>query len=171
MYFTFKRKTMKNTHAETYGNNVPSKHIKRILIPLFTQENPLAVPGLKYFFPENPQIDRNNIVGMEAHLQFTNALAAGDTDDALNNVITQDFAKQIYLVLYDQDNQEIFYNFPLRSLFTFMPLGSFAGQRLTKRIKPITCRLKTRSCFAYIPANANPQILDNLYISLSIYYN
>lgn len=162
---------MKSTTEECLGNNIPSKHIKRILIPLFTQENPLAVPGLKYFFPENPQIDRKNIVGIEAHLQFTPALAAGDTDDALNNVITQSFAKQIYLVLYNQNNEEIFYNFPLRSLFTFMPLNSFPGQRLTKRIKPICCKLKTRSCFAYIPANANPQILNKLYISLSIYYN
>jgi hypothetical protein len=162
---------MKNTQEETLGNNIPSKHIKRILIPLFTQENPLAVPGLKYFFPENPHIDRAKVVGMEAHLQFSNALALGDIRDSLNNISTQSFARQIYLVLYNENNEEIFYNFPLRSLFTFMPLGSIPTGTISKRIKPITCKLKTRSCYAYIPANGQAQTINKIYISLSIYYN
>jgi hypothetical protein len=162
---------MKDTHVETYGNNVPSKHIKRILIPLFTQENSAPIPGLKYFFPENPQIDKKDIVGIEAHLTLTPLVAIGDVRDSLNNIISQEIGKTIYLVLYDQDNSEIFYNFPLRSLFTFMPLGFVPATRLTKRIKPIACKLKTRSCYAYIPANALPEDANKLYISLSIYYN
>jgi hypothetical protein len=162
---------MKSTTEETFGNNYPSNKIKRILIPLFTQENSAPVPGLKYFFPENPEIDRYNIVGIEANLTLTPLVAIGDIRDSLNNIISQEIAKTIYLVLYDQDNSEIFFNFPLRSLFTFMPLGFVPTTRLTKRIKPISCRLKTRSCYAYIPANALPEDANKLYISLSIYYN
>ena len=168
MYFTFKPKIMKNTLAETYGNNVPSNKIKRILIPLFTQENPLVVPGLKYFFPENPEIDRYNIVGIEAHLQTSSGIATGDIGKSDQLVITQAFARQIYLTLYDQNNAEVFFNLPLRSLFTFTPTIS---TRLTKRIKPITTKLKTRSCFAYVPANAVIGVLEYQYISLTFYYN
>ena len=45
---------MKNTNLETYGNNYPTDKIKRIQVPLFTQENNTLQSGLKYFFPENP---------------------------------------------------------------------------------------------------------------------
>lgn len=158
---------MKNTLAETYGNNIPSNKIKRIMIPLFTQENAFAVPGLKYFFPENPEIDKYNIVGIEAHLVSQPALALGDIEDSINNIVPHAFARQIYLCLYDQNNEEVFYNFPLRSLFTY---GTITTVK-TKRIKPITTKLKTRSCYAYIPANGAAQAIPNFYISLSFYYN
>lgn len=171
MYFTFKPKIMKNTLVETYGNNVQSKHIQRILIPLFTQENPLTVPGQKYFFPENPVIDRANVVGIEAHLVFTPTIALGDIRDSRINIVRQSEAREIYLVLYNENNEEILYNFPLRSLFTYMPLGSIPAGTKSKRIKPITCKLKTRSCYAYIPANGALQNINNQYISLTIYYN
>ena len=139
------------------------------MIPLFTQENPLAVPGVKYFFPENPEIDKYNIVGMEANIVRQPTLAEGDIKDGILDIVTQASARDIYLCLYNQSNEEIFYNLPLRSLFTYAPFAT--GFRITKRIKPISCKLKTRSCFAYIPANISGSALDNQYISLTIYYN
>jgi hypothetical protein len=160
---------MKNTIAETYGNNVPSNKIKRIIIPLFTQENPQPSPGLKYFFPENPEIDRYNIVGIEAHLRTSVILGTGDISDGINNIANQYDGREIYLCLYNENNEEIFYNLPLRSLFTITPFNLTA--KLSKRIKPIFCKLKTRSCFAYIPANTTQFFPNNLFITLTFFYN
>jgi len=160
---------MRNTNLETYGNNYSSNKFRRIIIPLFTQENPLAVPGVKYFFPENPTIDQYNIVGMEAHIVRQPTLAEGDIKDGIIDIVTQASARNIYLNLYNDKNEETYFNLPLRSLFTYAPFAT--GFRITKRIKPITTRLKTRSCFAYIPANIVGSALENQYISLTIYYN
>ena len=160
---------MKNTNLQTYGNNYPSNKFRRILIPLFTQENPQAVPGVKYYFPENPEIDKYNIVGMEAHIVRQPTLAAGDIKDQIIDIVTQASARDIYLNLYNEKNEETFFNLPLRSLFTYMPFA--INFKVTKRIKPIKTKLKTRSCFAYIPANIGGSALENQYISLTIYYN
>ncbi len=160
---------MKNTNLETYGNNYPSEKIKRIQIPLFTQNNKEIIPGLKYFFPENPEIDRNNIVGIEAHLLFTNALAKGDISDDIYQQLPQYAARELFLCLYDSNNEEIFYNLPVRSLFTFMPFA--VNNNITKRIKPFSCKIKTRSCYVYQPANVPTNAPDNSYLSLTFYYN
>ena len=140
------------------------------MIPLFTNENPGAVPGIKYFFPENPAIDKVDILGMEAHMVTRANLALGDIKDVINPIISQDAARNVYLCLYNNNNEEIYYNLPLRSLFTY---AQFAGQNtLSKRIKPITCKLKTRSCYAYLPANlpVGPNF-QNVFISITFYYN
>jgi hypothetical protein len=160
---------MRNLIQETYGNNLPSKKIKRIVIPLFTQENKQATPGLKYFFPENPEIDKNNIVGIEAHVRSAIVIGIGDIYDSSINITDQFTASDIYICLYNDKNEEIFYNLPLRSLFTITPFN--LTNRLTKRIKPFLCKLKTRSCFAYIPANSPQTYPDNLFISLTFFYN
>jgi hypothetical protein len=160
---------MKNTIQETYGNNIPSKKIKRIIIPLFTQENKQATPGLKYFFPENPEIDRNNITGIEAHVRSSVVIGIGDISNSLIDIVDQFTASDIYICLYNENNEEIFYNLPLRSLFTITPFNT--TNTLTKRIKPFLCKLKTRSCYAYIPANSPQTYPDNLYISLTFFYN
>jgi len=139
------------------------------MIPLFTSENQTTVPGIKYFFPENPEIDRYNIVGMEAHIVRTPAKANGDIKDSINDIVTQAQARFIYLCLYNNNNEELYWNLPLRSLFTYAPFST--GFNITKRIKPISCKIKTRSCYAFIPANINVGTPQNQYISLSIYYN
>lgn len=160
---------MKNTHLETYGNNYPAPKIRRILVPLYTQENPLIQPGLKYFFPENPAIDKGSIIGIEANVQPTGGVA-GDIDDALNNIIAQGVANLLFLVFYDENNQEIFYNLPVRSLFTIDP-ASASPVKLQKRIKPFTGKIKSRSCYAYFPANAIVPLTQKLNISLTFFYN
>lgn len=160
---------MKNTNLETLGNNYPSNKIKRIQIPLFTQENPDIIPGLKYFFPENPEIDRYNIVGIEAHLLTTPALAIGDIKDAITQQLPQYAARDLYLCIYDSNNEEIFYNLPVRSLFTYMPFA--VNNNITKRIKPFSCKIKTRSCYVYQPANVPTNAPDNTYLSLTFFYN
>ena len=165
---------MKNTNLETYGNNYPSDKIKRILIPLFTQENSSIQEGIKYFFPENPEIDRLNIVGMEANivpeLRGLNP-APGDITDSRTKLVRQSLADDLYLVIYNQNNEELFYNFPVRSLFPLDPNYVFPSKKLIKRIKPITAKIKTRSCYCYCPANITIPALTNLYLSLTFFYN
>jgi hypothetical protein len=160
---------MRNTNLETYGNNFPSPKIKRILVPLFTQENPFIQSGLKYFFPENPAIDKGFIVGIEANISDS-ATIVGDIRDNLNNITKQDIANSLFLVFFDEKNQELFYNIPLRSLFTIDPL-SVSPFKLQKRIKPFMGKIKSRSCYAYFPANATIPALKNINISLTFFYN
>lgn len=169
MCFTYKQKIMKNTIEETFGNNYESAKIKRILIPLFTQENNSLQAGIKYFFPENPEIDRKRIVGIEANIR-RNVGIAGDILDGITNIVLQGQADSLYLVFYNENNEELFYNIPLRSLFTIDPASS-DPVKLQKRIKPFNAKIKTRSCYAYWPANAPAPAVQNIYISLSIYYN
>jgi hypothetical protein len=164
---------MKNTNLETYGNNYPAPKIKRILVPLFTQENPTITEGLKYFFPENPAIDKGQIIGLEANLvPETRGLLniPGDITDTVNKLVRQTLADDLYLVIYGSNNEELFYNFPVRSLFPIDPANTTTN-KLIKRIKPLTAKIKTRSCYVYCPANITIPALTNLYLSLTFYYN
>jgi hypothetical protein len=135
---------MKNTNLETYGNNYQSEKIKRILIPLFTQENSFIQEGLKYFFPENPEIDRNNIVGMEANLVAElrgGVNVPGDIESSQFKLVRQSLADDLYMVIYNSNNEEIFYNFPVRSLFPVDPANTTTN-KLIKRIKPLTAKIR-----------------------------
>lgn len=164
---------MKNTNLETYGNNYESQKIKRILIPLFTQENNQIQEGIKYFFPENPEIDREEIVGMEANLVGESRGGInipGDIDDLNTKLVRQSLADNLYMVVYNSKNEEIFYNFPVRSLFPIDPANTTTN-KLIKRIKPLTAKIKTRSCYIYAPANITIPATKNLYLSLTFFYN
>lgn len=165
---------MKNTNLETYGNNFPSPKIKRILVPLYTQENPALQAGIKYFFPENPAIDRSSIIGIEANIVLETRGGgnpiAGDIADQINNITRQSIADTLYLVFFDENNAELFYNVPLRSLFTIDPLST-SLTKLQKRIKPFMGKIKSRSCYAYWPSNVTAPAYQNINISLSFYYN
>jgi hypothetical protein len=164
---------MKNTIQETYGNNYPSAKIKRILVPLFTQENPIITEGLKYFFPENPEIDRLNIIGMEVNLvpETRGGLnIPGDITSTEFNLVRQKLADSLYLVMYNSNNEELFYNLPVRSLFTIDPANTTTN-KLIKRIKPILAKIKTRSCYCYCPANITIPNYNRIYLSLTFFYN
>ena len=152
-----------------YGNNIETSKIRRILIPLFTQNNPSIQPGLKYFFPENPEIDNKNIVGIEAHIVTTPALAKGDIKAGQFDIIRQGEAKSIYLNFFNSKNEELFSNVPLRSLFTYSPF--VPGVKITKRIKPFFGKIKTRSCYAFVPGNSPAFLTNNVYLYISFFYN
>ena len=159
---------MKNTNLETYGNNYPTNKIKRIEIPLFTQENAQLQTGVKYFFPENPTIDQNEILGIEANIRFL-AFINPDIADQTKVQLDQTTAEYLYLVFYNSNNEEIYYNLPVRSLFTVnQPLE--ITPKLQKRIKPFQSRIKTRSCYAYVPANVPAPAFNNVFLSLTFFY-
>jgi hypothetical protein len=136
-----------------YGNNIESTVIKKIRVPLFDAVGK-TLPGVRYYFPENPTIDNSLIVGIEAHLN--------GVDIQQSDAMTIGKAQELYVSFYSQDKEEIFYNVPLVSLF---------GDVLTfkkNRIKPYLNRLKSRMCYVYNPANSTPVVQD-LYVDLTFY--
>ena len=150
-----------------FGNNIQTSKIRRILVPLFTQDNPTIQNGLKYFFPDDPEIDNKNIVGVEAHLVTTPGFIDGDIAAGEFNIIPQAEGGNVYLNFYSNKNEEIFANMPLRSLFT----NGLFGTGITKRIKPLFGKIKTRSCFAYVPGNAPGFLTNRNYLYISFFYN
>jgi hypothetical protein len=159
---------MKSLQVETYGNNYPTDKIRRIEIPLFTQQNEQLQRGLKYFFPENPTIDQSEILGIEANLRML-AFINSDISDQTKVQVDQSTANFLYLVLYNQNNEEIYYNLPVRSLFTINEPFEITP-KIQKRIKPFQSRIKTRMCYAYVPANVPAPVFSNVTLSLTFFY-
>lgn len=147
-----------------YGNNIQCSKIQRIVIPFFSDSNGFANPGTKYFFPENPQIDRNEIVGIEAHANIGAGL--GDLSRPLPQQLgtTATDLRNILFTFVDAESNEIFENVP--ALFLFGRF-TFTGSPKQK-INPFTGKIKTKSCYAYIPANSGITLKD-IYITISFY--
>ena len=91
-----------------YGNNIECDFIKKIRIPIFDQQG-ATDNGTRYYFPENPQIDKNLIVGIEAHIQ--------NYDLNVPDSATIGLASQLFFSFYNKNKEEIFYNVPYFSLF------------------------------------------------------
>lgn len=146
------------------GNNKESLQIRRISVPFF-DELGNTPNGQRFFFPEHPEIDNKLVVGIEAHLKQTPPaiIFAGDFNQVDN--VTVNIASFIYLCFYDNNNAEVFYNVPLLSIFGKKIIGSTPKQK----IKPYTAKIKTRKCYAYIPANSSIFIGSDLYINLTFY--
>lgn len=148
------------------GNNKKSLKIRRISIPFF-DELGNTPNGQRFFFPEHPEIDKETIVGIEAHLRsVVPGGNRGDFDQFINtNNLSLNFAPFVYLSFYDKNNEEVFSNIPLISIFgELTTIGS-----PKQKIKPYTGKIKTRNCYAYIPANASITIGQNFYINLTFY--
>jgi hypothetical protein len=146
------------------GNNKESLQIRRISIPFF-DELGNTPNGQRFFFPEHPEIDNKTIVGIEAHLKQTPPaiVFAGDFNQVDN--VNVNIASFIYLCFYNNANEEIFYNVPLLSIFG----KKISGATPKQKIKPYTAKIKTRKCYAYIPANAAIVVGSNLFINLTFY--
>lgn len=147
-----------------YGNNVASSKFRRITIPLFDQ-NGNRNPGNKYYFPDNPEIDKYYITGIEAHLG-TDIANDGDFNITTGlRPVTEADAKQMYVSIYSEDNSEKNYLIPLLSLF---PAIDYPILGIRKTVKPYFGRIKTRSCYISIPANAIG--ISEEYVFLTFYY-
>lgn len=147
-----------------YGNNLQATKFRRIIIPLFDQTGNKN-PGSKYYFPDNPEIDKYFITGIEAHLGND---IVNDGDININvglRPVTAADAKQMYVSIYAEDNSEKNYLIPLLSLF---PAINYPILGIRKTVKPYFGRIKTRSCYITIPANAVGVTED--YVYLTLYY-
>ena len=146
------------------GNNKESLLIRRISIPFFDETG--ATPnGQKFFFPEHPEIDKKTIVGIEAHLKQTPPAIVYNGDFNKSDNININIASFIYLCFYNSNGEEVFYNIPLLSIFGKKTSSGTPKQK----IKPYTAKIKTRNCYAYIPANAGIVLGSDLFINLTFY--
>jgi hypothetical protein len=146
------------------GNNLRALKIERIIFPIFNDQTGFATPGEKYFFPENPQIDNKKIVGIEVH--SGNGAGQGDLQGLAANKLltTANELRHIYLTFVDKDKNEIFENVPATSIF-----GKFTFVGTPKRkIFPFCGKIKTRNCYAIIPANTGLTFKD-INITLTFY--
>jgi hypothetical protein len=148
-----------------FGNNIESTYIRKINFPFFDQ-NGNTNNGQKFFFPEHPEIDSKTVVGIEAHLRSVVVAERGDLDaTTIQNNLPVNFAQYVYLCFYNENYEEVFYNVPLFSLF-----GNLTFIVSPKRkIKPYFGKIKTRNCYAYIPANSPVFIGNDFYIHLTFY--
>jgi len=146
------------------GNNVKALKIERIIFPIFSNDTGLATPGEKYFFPENPQIDNKQIVGIELH--SGEGAGRGDLRSFANGKLltTVNELRHIYLNFVDSDKNEIFENVPAVSIFGRF---TFVGSPKQK-IFPFYGKIKTRNCYAIIPANTGLTFKD-INITLTFY--
>ena len=136
-----------------YQNNIESTFIKKIRVPLFDEVGK-TIPGRRYYFPENPTIDNNLVVGIEAHLN--------GVDIQQSDAMTVGKGKELYVSFYNEEKQEVFYNVPLTSLF---------GNALTltkNRIKPYFGKIKSKMSYVYNPANSTI-VTQDLYVDLTFY--
>ena len=147
-----------------FGNNLASNKFRRLIVQLKDQ-NGNKVPGQKYFFPDDPEIDRYFITGIEVHLG-TDIVNDGDLQVIDNpRPITAADAAQMYATIYSPDNSEKNYNIPLLSLFPSVDYPIFG---IRKTVKPYFGKIKTKSCYITIPANAIGITEDFVY--LTFYY-
>ena len=157
-----------------YGNNIQATGFERVNILMQdanTATSTTIIPGKRYFFPENPVLEKKTIVGIEAHgRQLAPTSLSGDLNDLSNlngasNQISSQF-QYFYLTIYDKKGFLKFDNLPLNSLLIDKG-GLTIG--LIKRIKPYYGSIDFSKSFIYIPANLVVS-LPISYIPLTFYY-
>lgn len=147
------------------GNNIEAEQIIRITIPFFSQTTGTAIAGTKYFFPDNPHIDKKTIVGIEAHA--SSGTGSPDLSPAGVNLIgvSPGDLQYIFFSFLNENDESIFENVPALFLFGKTVIGN---QRRKFSIMPFVGKIKTKKCFAYIPANT-PLALTQTYLQLTFY--
>lgn len=164
------------------GNNINCISTYKIKIPLYNA-NSLGEPGVKYFFPEIPNIDKKIIVGIDANLSNDSILLDpppiqyGDQNAPVNllipnfdNQVRINQAQKIFCTMYDDQDSEKFYNIPLRSFF--MLSGSlFFPTNKPRRVKPYSGKIQTRKSYLFIPVGVTDFIGLRYYVNLTFYIN
>jgi hypothetical protein len=162
------------------GNNIECCKTFRMKIPLFNEQGN-GQPGQKYFFPDNPIFKGKNIVGIDCNLQEEVSpvfpfppVALGDlsadNDKNLGLLVGIQGAEFIYCTIYGQDNQEKFYNVPLRSFFMVPSVIIATGKKNARRVKPYCGKINPRKSFLFIPVGV-ATFNAKAYVSLTFYYN
>jgi hypothetical protein len=147
------------------GNNVEAEQIIRVTIPFFSETTGTAQPGTKYFFPDNPHIDNKTIVGIEAHA--STGIGAEDlSPPGVNLIGVPPFdLTYIYFTFMNENDESIFENVPALFLFGKVVIGNLKRKF---SIMPFLGKIKTKKCFAYIPANT-PLALTQTHLQLTFY--
>jgi hypothetical protein len=106
------------------GNNSKANKILNITLPLVDIKNPLNIVSGRYYFNDNPIINKSIIVGIQSH----NSVAPVNDIPFLNyNTLLglpivnlfqgSGFTRSCYLTLVNSNKEEILSNYPLTLLF------------------------------------------------------
>lgn len=130
------------------GNNISSKKIRRINIPLIRGEDVNPVTG-RYFLPEDPELEKHTIVGIQAHSGADDITAFDATNSIkglpyLNAGTFIPIFQTAYFTAYNEKGEEQIYNFPINCLYNKLGRGK-------PKIFPFDFKIKTRKSFIYIP--------------------
>lgn len=153
-----------------YGNNIQATGAERVNVQLIDQSDPAAafvIPGKRYFFPENPFLEKKNIVGIECHLKGFPFLGAA-ADTTIDGLVEIGSAPDFFITLYDQKGFIKFENIPLASLFPFQPVGNIV-QPYSKKVHQYMGKLDFSKSYIYIAAN-NLVAPFRATVALTFYY-
>jgi len=165
----YQRKTGKNIQRFMYGNNLEATKFYRMTIPL-TLDGTQAAPGVKFYFPETPVLEKKTIVGIEGHVAPSIAGSLqGDLETLVGGTnVNQFFASYIFMTIFDDEDGEKFYNVPFKSLCLF---NTILVPTNVKRVHPYIGRIKTRKSYLSFPPNTTLPITPNLIVTLTFFYN
>ena len=149
------------------GNNPKSLKFKRIFVP-FQRDNDLNSPITgRYYFPENPELEKKNITGIQVHF--------GDDDISINNstilqgVFTSNLgswsgaSNQSFLTLYTDEGDEKLSNFPIYGLY-----NQGAG---FQRISIIPGKINVPKSYIYFAGFASAITTTIVGFSITFFYN
>lgn len=150
------------------GNNKKAQSFYTVLIPFFTETGVPATGGYKYFFPEHPEIDNKNVVGIESHFGGVGGvLGAIDINNTKQTLIPPSLARSIFISFVSPSNDILFDSVPALSLYTKNQTTPGVND-FKQSIQPYTGKIKTRACYAFLPANVVATYTD-LYFYLTFY--
>jgi len=134
------------------GNNYQAVKTKRVNVEITansTNNNP------RFYFPDIPELNNVQIVGIEAHMARPLGLLFGDLHYNLvgNNFWTVPLIQFSYINLVNIDNELVIQNFPCLQLFNptaINPNQAITSVQKSGKIIPIYSRLLLRQCYIYI---------------------
>ena len=149
------------------GNNREALKFKRIQIPLVRDNDISSTITGRYYLPEQPDLEKYNIVSIQANFGG-NDLPIIDANSYLgaqvfNIGLWTGFSQSSFLTLYNENMEEIIYNYPVIQLYNTLPRG-------INKIIPFNTRIKIRKSYIFLPAAAAPPANVVLAFNLTFFY-
>jgi hypothetical protein len=153
------------------GNNARSTKFKRIYVPLIIENQIGGTFGGRYYLPENPELEKKTITGIQVHLG--DSLGDGDISVPNATILLATQAENVpaanpvvpisYLTIYDADGSEKLLNFPINGLFNQDPARRF------QRIPFIHGKINIPKSYIFIVQTTQvPKVLG---YSITFFYN
>jgi hypothetical protein len=158
------------------GNNYEAVKAKRVLVNLFREGTGTQIYG-RYFFDEYPELINKTIVGIKFNQNLDSQQDVGSDFEvfadysATNlglpiNYIDSIFSRNLFMNLYNSNNELIVQNFPISCLN--QPLEPISSNDKFGNITPFDVKLNLKASYIFVTAQGNPAAKCAL--SLTFYY-
>lgn len=150
------------------GNNPKSTKFKRIFVP-FQRDNDLnSVITGRYYFPENPELEKKTITGIQIHfggddISIDNATILQSVP-AFNIGSWSGISLASFLTLYAEDGSEKLSNFPVYGLYNQIPTRF-------QRIAFIPGKINIPKSYIFFPGQAAAITTAVVGYSITFFYN